>query len=193
MIFKIERIWSGDQYSGNKYKNPTIIETRWNIKNSYPNVSNKKKYNYPKYLLYFLAFLKYLMYKGHSINKGNYFEKYRINFVSKNFHKCKLYIVWNWFIVKIILIVQKYFSGYLKWWQIKQSATDLNRGLTSEFWWLKSANHMKCTQECVMCRLKHVWVKEMSANPKSTKTVHEVEIHWLFEEENIPRLAISQF
>ena len=35
---------------------------------------------------------------------------------------CKLGIVWNWFIAKIILIFQKKYSfyGYSKWWQVKQ-------------------------------------------------------------------------
>ena len=45
-------------------------------------------------------------YKGHSINKGNLKKKkkkWKINF----FYKCKLYIVWNWVIGKIILILPK--------------------------------------------------------------------------------------
>ena len=29
-----------------------------------------------------------------------------------------------------------------------QSAPGLNRGLSSNFWWLKSANHVKFTEEC---------------------------------------------
>ena len=37
--------------------------------------------------------------------------------------------------VKIILILQKYFFwGFLEWQQIKQSAPGLNRGLPLNFW-----------------------------------------------------------
>ena len=51
---------------------------------------------------------------GHSINLRNYFEKKKI-IKKKFFSKCKLSIVWNWFIAKIISISQKYlFRGYLK-------------------------------------------------------------------------------
>ena len=61
------------------------------------------------------------LYRGHSINKGGFLEKSKIIFFRIFFHKCTLYIVWNWFIVKIILISQKYlFWGYSKCWQIKQ-------------------------------------------------------------------------
>ena len=44
------------------------------------------------------------------------------NIIFQNFfHKCKLWIVWNWFIAKVILISQKYvFCCYSKWLQIKQ-------------------------------------------------------------------------
>ena len=30
------------------------------------------------------------------------------------------------------------------------STSNLNRGLLSNFWWLRSANHVKFTEECVM-------------------------------------------
>ena len=43
-----------------------------------------------------------IMYEGHSINKQNNFFIYRIFF-----HKCKLCVVWKWFIAKIILIPKK--------------------------------------------------------------------------------------
>ena len=43
-----------------------------------------------------------------SINKGN--SKKKKHFFFRNFsRKCKLYFVWNWFIIKIILISQKIF------------------------------------------------------------------------------------
>ena len=40
-----------------------------------------------------------------------------------------------------------------------QNNGKLNRGLSGNFWWLISANHMKFTEECVMCTGKHVLVK----------------------------------
>ena len=36
----------------------------------------------------------------------------------------------------------------------------LNRGLSSNFRWLRSANHVKFTEKCVMCKGKHVLVKK---------------------------------
>ena len=42
-----------------------------------------------------------------------------------------------------------------------QSALELNRGLSSNFWWLRSANHVKFTEECVKCMEKYVLGKKM--------------------------------
>ena len=85
------------------------------------------------------------------------------NFFSEFFfHKCKLWIVWNWFIPKIILILQKYlFWGYSKWWQINQCAPGLNRGLLSNLWRPRSANHVIFAEECVMSMKKHIFIKNI--------------------------------
>ena len=54
------------------------------------------------------------------INKENIFNKAHYIFSKIVFNKCKLCIVWNWFMAKIISISQKYlFCGYSKWYQIK--------------------------------------------------------------------------
>ena len=37
---------------------------------------------------------------------------------------------------------------------------DLNRGLSSNFCWLRSANQVKFTEECMMCSQKHVLRKK---------------------------------
>ena len=81
------------------------------------------------------------------------FKKSKINsFFTIFFHECKLSVVWNWFVPKISLIPQKYlFCNHLKSWPIKQNAPGLNRGLSSNFYWLRSANHMKFPEECVIC------------------------------------------
>ena len=36
----------------------------------------------------------------------------------------------------------------------------LNRGLSSNSWWLRSAKYLKFTEECVILREKHVLVKK---------------------------------
>ena len=92
---------------------------------------------------------------GHSINKGNFFEKIFFRFF---FYKCKHCIVWNWFIVKINLISQNNFFEAI---QRSSKSHRLNRGMSSNFWWLRSTNHMKFTDECMMCIEKHVLVKKM--------------------------------
>ena len=54
-----------------------------------------------------------------------------------------------------------------------------NKGLLSSFWWLKSANHLKFTGECVMCMEKHDLVKKMFTNGlnMSLSLQTQVEIH----------------
>ena len=37
----------------------------------------------------------------------------------------------------------------------------MNRDLSSNFWWLRSANHVKFTEESVICTEKHVLVRTM--------------------------------
>ena len=41
-----------------------------------------------------------------------------------------------------------------------QSTPDLKRDKLSNFWKLKSANHVKFTEECVMCMKKQVLLKK---------------------------------
>ena len=55
--------------------------------------------------------------------------------------------------------VKIFLWGNSIWWQIKQSPLDLNRGLSSNFLWLRCANHMKFTEGCVMCMEKDVLKK----------------------------------
>ena len=43
-----------------------------------------------------------------------------------------------------------------------QSALGLNRGLSSTFCWLRSANHVKFTEGCELCMKKYVLVKKIS-------------------------------
>ena len=44
--------------------------------------------------------------------------------------------------------------------KVKKDAPSLNRGLSSNFCWLRNANHVKFTEECVICRQKHVLIKK---------------------------------
>ena len=44
------------------------------------------------------------------------------------------------------------------------SAPSLNRSLSLKFWWLRSANHVKFTEKCVMCIEKHNVVKKIFTN-----------------------------
>ena len=88
----------------------------------------------------------YYIYEGHSINKGDSFKKKQNKFFQHFFPLFGIGLQ-----KKIILITWKYlFWGYSKWWQINQRTLGLNRGLSSNVWWLRSANHIKSTKECVM-------------------------------------------
>ena len=118
------------------------------------------------------------VYEGNSINKSNIKKKKsKILFFQRNFfHKCKLWFLWNWFIVKVISIEQKYFFwGYLKWQQIKQSVPGLNRGLSLNFWWLKSANHMKFTAEGMICTEKYILLKNVKQMGDAWAHNYEIE------------------
>ena len=52
---------------------------------------------------------------------------------------------------------------FLGWSQIRV-ILGLNSGLSSNFWWLKNANHVKFTEKCVMCRKKHVLIPKLFTN-----------------------------
>ena len=43
----------------------------------------------------------------------------------------------------------------------KQSAPALSRGLSLNFWWLRSVSHIRFTKEYVMCMEKHVLDKNV--------------------------------
>ena len=45
-----------------------------------------------------------------------------------------------------------------------QSTPGLNRGLSSNFWWLRSISHVKFTEEGVMYMKKHVLVNKIFTN-----------------------------
>ena len=111
---------------------------------------------------------------GHSINKQTFLKKAKWSFF------------FNFF---IILFLQKFlFWGNSKRQQIKQGAPSLNRSLSSNLLWLRSANHVKFTEECEMFTKKHVLIRKMFTNQldmclplwvRVKKTVHGVIIHWL--------------
>ena len=72
---------------------------------------------------------------------------------------------------------------------IKQKVPGLCRGLSSNFWLLRSTNHVKIAEECMMCTEKHIFVKKIFTNLLSTvlllrapteKTVHGTETPGLF-------------
>ena len=79
-----------------------------------------------------------------------YILKYQNYFFFFFFLKCKLCIVWNWFITKIILISQNIFVLWLFKMEANKSVPSLNRSQSSNFWWLRSANNVEFTEECVM-------------------------------------------
>ena len=105
------------------------------------------------------------LHESHSINKRKFFfflRKKQNKFSFQNFFlKCKLCIVWNWFIAKIILLSQKYlFYGYLKWWQIKQCSR-LVQGFVIKF---LVAKCKPCEIYRRMCTEKHALVKKKFTN-----------------------------
>ena len=61
-------------------------------------------------------------------------------------------------------------------------AAGLNRGLTSNFWWLRRANHLKFTEQCVMCTEKPCniyWCREIWNTDDSPLFRYETFINFL--------------
>ena len=75
-------------------------------------------------------------------------------------------MIYTWFIQCLKLVYSKtYFNltKYLfwscsKWWS--DSVPGLNKGLSSNFWWLIGTNYVKFTEKCVICTEKHVLSKK---------------------------------
>ena len=61
--------------------------------------------------------------------------------------------------------------------------TEFSR-LSSNFWWQKSANHVKFWEECLMSMKKYISVQKMFAN--------RLEVHWLSSKEKILGTAVSK-
>ena len=79
--------------------------------------------------------------------------------------------------------------------------SDLKRNLSSNLYGLKSANHMKFSEECVMCIEKHVSIKKIFTNELNmnlplqawiTKTVYGVETQWLSCKQKVLGTAVSK-
>ena len=118
-----------------------------------------------------------------------------------SFYKSKLCIVWNWSIPRNYFNRRKYLLwGYSKWRQIKQSSSGLNIGLSSNFWLLRIANHVKFTEECVVCTEKHALIGKgfklgytwaFHYEPES-KRQHRVKTNWLSGRVKVPGTAVSK-
>ena len=71
------------------------------------------------------------------------------------------YINVNSTLFGIILISKKHLLwGFSKWPPFKQSVPGLNRDMSLNFYWLRSANHMKSIDKCVKGMKKHVLAKK---------------------------------
>ena len=89
---------------------------------------------------------------SYSTKKKNFFKKQ--NNLKLFIKKCKLCIVWNWFITKIIWIAQKYLRLFKM--AVNQSFPGLNKGTSSNIRWLSSTSQVKfqknvwCTSYCLV-------------------------------------------
>ena len=68
------------------------------------------------------------------------------------------WIIWNWFLAKIILISQ------IICFNIIQNDGILNRGLSSNIWWPRSANDIIFTEQCTVHTKKHILLKKLFTN-----------------------------
>ena len=80
-----------------------------------------------------------------------------------------------------------------------QSTLDLNWGQPSNFCWLRKAPQVKFTLEGMMSTEKHILArKKVYKYPKKVlrewveRTIHRVEIVWLFDKVNVPGTAVNK-
>ena len=103
---------------------------------------------------------------------------------------------WNLFLFLFLFCFVLFFAllfwGYSKWWQIKQCAPDLNRGLSSNFGGLRNANPVEFTEEYVMCTRKCILVMFTNGINMSLPRQTRVEIHWLSGKEKVPDTIFSK-
>ena len=91
--------------------------------------------------------------KRHSIDKDNSFVKSKIHFfwifslININSNLLEIGLQQKLFNLSNIY----FFWGYSKWWLIKQSSPGLNRDLSWNLCWLRSAIYVQFTAECVIC------------------------------------------
>ena len=77
------------------------------------------------------------------------------------FDKCKIFIAWNFFIAKIILNMNFFSSEAIRYSsKLNRAHQVTNIGLSSDFGWLRSTNHVKFAKKCVICTDKYVSVKK---------------------------------
>ena len=78
---------------------------------------------------------------------------------------------------------------FLSLFEITSNQSSLNRGLSLDFWWLRSANYVRFREEWMMCTEKYVFAWKMFTNGLNMslplciwvkKRVHGVETYWLF-------------
>ena len=80
-------------------------------------------------------------------------------------------------------------------------SSKLEHRFVIKFLWLRNANHVKFTEEYVMCTEKQVLIKQRFIKEQKIglplritveKTVHALETHWLFGKEKVLGAAISK-
>ena len=130
-----------------------------------------------------------------SICIGNFFFCFRIFY-----HLCKLHY-WELVYGKNYLNLTKIFLLRLFKMVTNQSAPGLDKGLLSNIWWLRCANHVKFT-ECVMFIKKHFLVKKkkftnglnlcVSLPAWVEKTVDGLETCWLSGKEKVLGIAYNK-
>ena len=80
--------------------------------------------------------------------------------------------------------------------QTIQNAPGLNRGLPSNFWWLRSVNHMKSLEECVMYTENPILVQRIFTNRLNMRLAqawHEKAAHWVETDSPVKKKFWGQF
>ena len=92
--------------------------------------------------VYIYIYIYIYTHEGYCINQRIILVKSKIHSLKISSYKWKFGIVWNVSLANIVLISQNIFV--LKLQNMMANQTEgLNRGLSSNVWWLTSANHVK--------------------------------------------------
>ena len=125
------------------------------------------------------ALCNFMIFEDGSINYGEFKKKKKLNIFSFRifYNKWKISTVWNCLRWNTFKCYQLF---CLRQFKMAESQTE-SWGLSTYLWWLRSANHVKFTKECLICTENNVLVEKMykwAIHKIATMSLNEETAYW---------------